>query len=154
MRELAANVMHRRSKGIRPCVVERAKRVIACFTCGEGKHGIACRCITVDRDGVEGGCVGLAQNLLQKGGLNRGIGEDIAQHCRHIRRNHAAAFDNTDNLDTLSPDHRARFRAFGKSVCCADSICNIPPTAGRSLKRCIQAGFGFVLGQGYPDHTG
>jgi hypothetical protein len=93
-------------------------------------------------------------SCLQKGGLHRSIGEDIAQHRRHIGRDHAAALDDAASVNRLAIHHRAGERALGEGIRGGDGVGSRFPAAFRRIERSLQSRFGLVLGQRHADHAG
>ena len=63
----------------------------------EGEDGVAGRGIAVDGHGVEGLVGGAAQNTFQPAGFDRCIDENITEHGRHIRGDHARPLGNADH---------------------------------------------------------
>ena len=58
---------------------------------GEQQERVARRGVAVDGDGVEGRVGGGSEDLAQRPGLDRGVGEEEGEHGRHVRRDHAGA---------------------------------------------------------------
>ena len=89
---------------------------------------------------------GAVQHVLQKTGIHRRIGENIAQHGCHVRRNHARAFNNAVEMHRLSTDQGAGGGHFRESVGGHDRGRRLFPAAGCGVKGGLQARFGFVPG--------
>ena len=146
--------MQRGGKGIGAGAIEPGQRRIARKPGGKSQYGVAGRGVAVDGDAAKGLLVGRAEQLLQERGSNRAVGENIAQHRRHIGRNHPAAFDNRGERNGASVDDRSGCGALGKGVGRADRVGGVLPAARRGEHGRGNPGFGFVERQGHPDHPG
>ena len=90
---------------------------------------------------------------MQETRLHCGVCEDIAQHCRHIGRDHARTFDDADKFDFLAADHGTGAGGFGESIGCADGVCRILPAARISFESGGNTRARLVFGQGHADHA-
>ena len=72
--------------------------------------------VTVDGDRVEGGIDVARQHLLQRGGGYFCVSEQVDQHRRHIRRDHAGAFGDARDVDHPTIALHDGLRTFGEGV--------------------------------------
>ena len=98
--------------------------------------------------------VGGGKAALQEGRIDRGIGEHIAEHRRHVGRDHAAALDDAGDRGGPPADHCRRHRAFGESVGGSDGCGGFFPRAFRRFERRRDPRTGLVLRQRHADDPG
>lgn len=84
-RELVTQIGQRRAEGVGPVALVIDERRIARRTGGERQHRVAGRGVAVDRDARKAATIGVGQRTLQKLRLDHGVGEDEAEHRRHVR---------------------------------------------------------------------
>ena len=113
------------------------------------------RGVAVDGDAVEAAIANLAEQRLKGCLLDPCIGEDIDQHRRHVRGNHARALGDTRDLHGLAVDLHRGAGPLGKGVRGHDRL------GGPFECRRIQPGSKFgdlcndaVMRQGFADDAG
>ena len=109
MGELRAQIGQRRLERVGAGIVERsasgalpAAPVAKASTVSEVEVSLS----TVMQEKLR--AVGLGQHRLEEGRLDRGIGEDEAEHRRHVRRDHARSLDDADQRRPSRPPTIAR----------------------------------------------
>ena len=154
MRQLAAEIGERGGEGVGARIVHRSQRRIARLAGREGEYGVAGRGIAIHGDAGKGPLVRGRKHLLQQRRFDRGVGEDIAQHRRHVGRDHARSLDDADQIDARLADQRAGAGALGIGVGGADRDRRFLPVAGGGAEGCLQPRLGLVDGQRHADDPG
>ena len=83
--------MERGRKGREPVILARFNRRRTGGASRKHHQRVGCRRIPVHRDRIESLVGNVFQQILQQIGIDRCVGEDIGQHGRHVRCNHARA---------------------------------------------------------------
>ena len=82
---------------------------------GEHEHRVAGRRVAVDGHAVEAAAGAIGDELMQRRPwADRGVGEDEAQHRRHVRRDHAGALAEAASTTVAPPILALRVASLGK----------------------------------------
>ena len=90
-------------------------RFAACAR-GEDQQRVARRGVAVDGDAIEGAVGAVGDEALQRRGSDRRVGEDEAQHRRHVRLDHAGALAEAVDHDLDAVDLGGARRELGEGV--------------------------------------
>ncbi len=90
----------------------------------------------------------------EQAGRDGGVGEDVAQHRRHVGRDHARSLDDAGQRDLRPADHGAGRCALGKGVGRPDRLGGGLPAAGLGHERGGETLARLVLGQRHADDAG